>query len=425
MKYLLTFPVVLLFPFLLNAQPEEKVYKENIRSVQLHFKGNQLGFPLIRLHTGEQLELHFDDLDGGIKNYSYTFQLCNADWTPAIISSFDYIRGFTQNRITQYRVSNYALTKYTHYQAEFPDRNMMPTRSGNYLLKVFENGDTSKLLFTKKFLVVEDKSGIRADIQQPFTGGMFRTHQKVMVEVTLNQNLNIPNPHQQIKLVILQNGQWTTSRLIHRPSFVNRNVLQYNNEQELSFPGSKEWRWADLRSFRFLSEKIANARKLPEGYEIFLHPETPRKDLRFNFYRDINGKYTLENTENLNPYLQGDYAIVHFSLIPTLDIQQPGKEVYIFGELTGYRLSPEAKMEYDSEDGLYKASLKLKQGYYDYQYVVADREGNISFEETEGSLWETENDYLILVYYRNLSGRADELIGVRRINSQTGRRSDL
>lgn len=425
MKYLLTFPVVLLFPFLLNAQLEEKVYKENIRSVQLHFKGNQLGFPLIRLHTGEQLELHFDDLDGGIKNYSYTFQLCNADWTPAIISSFDYIRGFTQNRITQYRVSNYALTKYTHYQAEFPDRNMMPTRSGNYLLKVFENGDTSKLLFTKKFLVVEDKSGIRADIQQPFTGGMFRTHQKVMVEVTLNQNLNIPNPHQQIKLVILQNGQWTTSRLIHRPSFVNRNVLQYNNEQELSFPGSKEWRWADLRSFRFLSEKIANARKLPEGYEIFLHPETPRKDLRFNFYRDINGKYTLENTENLNPYLQGDYAIVHFSLIPTLDIQQPGKEVYIFGELTGYRLSPEAKMEYDSEDGLYKASLKLKQGYYDYQYVVADREGNISFEETEGSLWETENDYLILVYYRNLSGRADELIGVRRINSQTGRRSDL
>lgn len=425
MKYLLTFPVVLLFPFLLNAQLEEKVYKENIRSVQLHFKGNQLGFPLIRLHTGEQLELHFDDLDGGIKNYSYTFQLCNADWTPAIISSFDYIRGFTQNRITQYRVSNYALTKYTHYQAEFPDRNMMPTRSGNYLLKVFENGDTSKLLFTKKFLVVEDKSGIRADIQQPFTGGMFRTHQKVMVEVTLNQNLNIPNPHQQIKLVILQNGQWTTSRLIHRPSFVNRNVLQYNNEQELSFPGSKEWRWADLRSFRFLSEKIANARKLQEGYEIFLHPETPRKDLRFNFYRDINGKYTLENTENLNPYLQGDYAIVHFSLIPTLDIQQPGKEVYIFGELTGYRLSPEAKMEYDSEDGLYKASLKLKQGYYDYQYVVADREGNISFEETEGSLWETENDYLILVYYRNLSGRADELIGVRRINSQTGRRSDL
>jgi len=425
MKYLLTFPVVLLFPFLLNAQLEEKVYKENIRSVQLHFKGNQLGFPLIRLHTGEQLELHFDDLDGGIKNYSYTFQLCNADWTPAIISSFDYIRGFTQNRITQYRVSNYALTKYTHYQAEFPDRNMMPTRSGNYLLKVFENGDTSKLLFTKKFLVVEDKSGIRADIQQPFTGGMFRTHQKVMVEVTLNQNLNIPNPHQQIKLVILQNGQWTTSRLIHRPSFVNRNVLQYNNEQELSFPGSKEWRWADLRSFRFLSEKIANARKLPEGYEIFLHPETPRKDLRFNFYRDINGKYTLENTENLNPYLQGDYAIVHFSLIPTPDIQQPGKEVYIFGELTGYRLSPEAKMEYDSEDGLYKASLKLKQGYYDYQYVVADREGNISFEETEGSLWETENDYLILVYYINLSGRADELIGVRRINSQTGRRSDL
>lgn len=417
--------LIVLIPGFISAQVEERIFRENIRTVQLHLANNQLGFPVLRLNSNDQLELHFDDLEGGIRNYSYTFQLCNADWSPAVLSSFDYIRGFTQNRITNYRVSNYALTRYTHYQVAFPERNMVPVRSGNYMLKVFETGDTSKLLFTRKFLVVDDKAGIRADIQQPFSGGMFRTHQKLMVEVTLNQGLNLPNPHQQIKLAVLQNNQWATSKLITRPSIVTRNVLQYNNEQEMSFPGSKEWRWLDLRSLRFLSEKIADATHGKESTEIYLQREAPRKDLRFNFYRDINGKYTVENTENLNPYVQGDYATVHFSLVPTPELLQPGKEIYLFGELTDYKLSPETQLLYNEQEGVYKTSLKLKQGFYDYIYVTADKEGNISFESTEGSLWETENDYLILVYYRPLAGRADELIGINRINSQSGRKSNL
>lgn len=417
--------VLLLITHNVQAQVTEEVYRENIHSVQLHPVNNQTGFPVIRLNSNEQLALHFDDLNGGISNYSYTFELCNADWTPAIISHFDYIRGFSQTRITNYRVSNYALTRYTHYQAVFPDRNMMPSRSGNYILKVFETGLDSKVLFTKRFLVVDTKSTVSAEIQQPFSGGMFRTHQKLNFQVALNESLNIPNPHQQIKVAILQNGHWTGSRLITRPSIVTRNVLQYNNEQEISFPGNKEWRWLDIRSFRFLSEKIADAKHSDNATEIFVMRDAPRKDLRFNFYRDINGKYVLENTENLNPYWQGDYATVHFSLLPTAELNQPGKDIYLFGALTGYRLSPEARMKYDEADGLYKTSLKLKQGFYDYIYVTAGPQGNISFEETEGSLWETENDYMILVYYRALSGRADELIGVSHINSQTGRKNNL
>ena len=73
------------------------------------------------LNSNDQLELHFDDLDADVKNYYYTFQLCNADWTPANIQSFDYIRGFQTNRITTYRNSSIAITRYTHYQAIYPN----------------------------------------------------------------------------------------------------------------------------------------------------------------------------------------------------------------------------------------------------------------------------------------------------------------
>ena len=128
------------------AQIPDAVYSDRIKTVQLYPYGNQLGYPIIRLNSGEQLELHFDDLDANVKNYSYTFQLCNADWTPAMLSHFDFIKGFSQVRINTYRMSSVAFTKYTHYSAMLPDRNSVPSRSGNYVVKVFLNSDTSKVI---------------------------------------------------------------------------------------------------------------------------------------------------------------------------------------------------------------------------------------------------------------------------------------
>ncbi|MGL1627205.1 type IX secretion system plug protein domain-containing protein, partial [Vibrio parahaemolyticus] len=88
--------------------------------------------------SGDQLELHFDDLAAIPANYYYTYQLCNADWSEAQWSPFDYIRGFQQNRINTYRVASITRIPYVHYQALLPERNAMPSRSGNYLLKVYK-----------------------------------------------------------------------------------------------------------------------------------------------------------------------------------------------------------------------------------------------------------------------------------------------
>ena len=57
-------------------------------------------------------------------------------------------------------------------------------------------------------------------------------------------------------------------------------------------------------------------------------------------------------------------------------------------------------------------------------YVTIDKKDGkrkAVFDVTEGNLWETENEYMIIVYYRELAGRADRLIGVARLNSLTVR----
>jgi len=416
--------ILFFFSMAISAQIPDAVYSSRIKSVQLYSAGNQLGAPVIRLNSSEQLELHFDDLDANVKNYSYTFQLCNADWTPAMLSQFDFIKGYSQIRISTYRLSSVAYTRYTHYQAFLPDRNCVPTRSGNYILKVFRDGDTAKLIISKRMLVVDQKSTTVALIQQPFDNERFRTYQKVNFKVALSEQLNVVNHIQQVKAVLLQNDRWDNAIIDIKPSIFTRNQVEFNVENDCVFPAGKEWRWLDLRSFRLQSDRVINAQYSTTATQINVKPDMDRSNQRFNFFRDNNGKFIIECTESINPFWQADYATVNFSFVPPNNLALAGRDVYLIGQLSNYNLNESAKMNFNTEKGVYETSLFLKQGYYDYCYVSVDATSNKKipiFNFTEGNYWESENEYTILVYYRPLAGRADELVGYTKVNSLTGR----
>ena len=372
MKKYLVF-LLLLVCLSASAQIPDAIYSDRIKSVQLHVYGNQLLYPVIRLNSNDRLELHFDDLDANVKSYYYTYQLCNVDWTPVIMSQFDFIRGFSSQRLTTYRLSSIAFTRYTHYTAILPDANMIPTRSGNYILKVYRDADTSKLIFTKRMLVVDEKSVIPAEIQQPFNGQIFRSHQKVHFRVNLNERVNVANHLQQIKVIILQNNRWDNAAIDLRPTFFSRNSLEYNTENDAVFPAGKEWRWLDLRSFRLQSDRVANAKYSKTSTEIFLKPDLPRAAQQFSFFGDYNGNYTIQTTEIANPYWQSDYATVNFSFMPAGIAPMNDKDIYVFGALTNYSFDEAARLKFNEEKGVYETSLFLKNGYYDYCYVTIDR----------------------------------------------------
>ena len=412
--------LLLFVSFKTLAQVPDKVYAANIHNVKLNYTGNQLAYPVLRLNSADQVELHFDDLNGGVRNYSYTWQLCNADWSKTILSEFDYIKGFTQNRLINYHNSSIALVKYTHYMANLPERNCSPSRSGNYLLKVFADGDTAKLLFTRRLLVMEEKSTVGAQIQQPFNGQIFKTHQKILFTVNLG-NLNIFNALQQVKVCILQNNRWDNALTNLRPTFVRQNSLEYSSEDAV-FPAGREWRWLDLRSFRLQSDRVATATYNAASTDVFVKPDLDRSPQRLVFYKDIDGMFYNDISESVNYLWQADYAAVHFSFVPPGNQPLINKELYLFGELTNYGMDEKSRMQYNSSKGVYETDLLLKNGYYNYSYVTVEKNNPVpSFEFTEGNFWDTENGYTILVYYRGINGRVDELIGMAKINSLTGR----
>jgi Domain of unknown function (DUF5103) len=409
------------FAITTNAQLADRIYKSNIHSVKLHVQGDQLGYPMIRLNGGDQMELHFDDLDADVKYYSYTFTLCNADWSPAMLSQFDYMRGFSNVRINTYRNSSIALTRYTHYMAMLPDRNTAPTKSGNYILKVFTNGDTSQTVFTKRFLVIDNRVNVGLSVIQPFNTAFAKTHQKLQFSVNV-QNIKPTNIFQQVKVVLLQNNRWDNCIANLQPTFIRQNILEYNTENEGLFFAQKEWRWVNLSILRLQTDRIEKGDYTNRGQTLWVKPESERNQLRYMYYRDLNGMYVLGNIENNNPYWQGDYASVWFQYFTPDKTAYANKDVYVFGEITNYELSEKNKMTFNPEKGQYEAKLFLKQGNYDYCYVTRDRKSNqLSTAITEGNWWETENNYTILVYYRPLGARADELVGITQVNSISGR----
>ena len=401
-----------------SAQAPDSIYLNNIRTVRLYNFGNQLSLPLINLNSSDQVELHFDDLNGDVKSYYYTYQLCNNDWTPVTLSQFDYIKGFTQLRISTYRYSSIALTRYTHYQVVIPDRSSYPTRSGNYLIKVYLNGDTSQLAFTKRLLVVDNKASIIARVTAPFAPDLFRTHQKLQFTVTV-KNLDAFNAGQQLKVVILQNYRWDNCLKNVPPTFIRGAALEYNSESIGIFPGGKEWRWLDLTDFHLQSDRVLTANYNKSSTEIFLRPDGPLDGKRYIYYRDNNGMYISTAIRGINPLWESDYANVHFSFAPPNGLPYPNKNIYLFGQLTNYNYADSLKMVFNPDKGVYETHLLMKQGYYDFTYVGVDRNNPANRGEFDGNNYEAENLYTILVYYKSFIGRSDELLGAATFDSRT------
>lgn len=401
----------------LQAQAPDSIYTSNIKTVLLYTKGSQLSMPVVNLNATDRLELQFDDLDADVKYYYYTYQLCNSDWSPVALGQFDYLKGFMQNRITSYQFSSLALTRYTHYSLSLPESSLLPTRPGNYLLKVFLNGDTSRLAFTKRFFVLDSKASVNARVTRPLSANYFQTHQKLQFTIDTKLLPGI-NASQEIKVVILQNFRWDNAMYQVKPAFVRGPVLEYNSENSAVFPAGKEWRWLDLRDFRLQTDRVSNADYGKTYTRIFLKTDAPLAGQRYVYYKDLNGMASIEAVRGINPFTQGDYATVYFSFQPPDGQAYTNSDVYLFGQLTNYSFTDSLKMRYDPSKGIYETHLFMKQGYYDYTYVVTGHNNPAMQQDTDGNYFETENIYTILVYYKPFIGRYDQLIGVLNINSR-------
>ncbi|MGB1241682.1 MAG: DUF5103 domain-containing protein [Chitinophagales bacterium] len=400
---------------------EDAVYKENIRTVLFHVKDQKLTPAIIPLSGGLQLALTFDELGEEVNYYSYQLILCNADWTPSSLDSFDYVDGFIEQDISDYRFSLNTFQPYTQYRLMIPNESMGVTKSGNYLLKIYRSGDEEDLVLTRRMVVYENYITIKGRFLNPTLTAVLKTHQRLDFSVVY-EGLNIVNPIAELDVVVLQNGRWDNALMGLKPTFMHVDELIYNFANRNLFEAGNEFRYADFRSMRYRSERVKNLeedKKLREKHVYLKTDEVRTRDgirLRIN-YLDFNGRYQIGVQDGLFNYLDADYAFVHFNL-PFEEPLTDGN-IYVFGGFTDWEVMPRYQMKYNYEQKAYQACLYLKQGFYNYQYVLLE-DGNPVPKAApfEGNYYKTENDYIILVYHRKFGARYDRLIGIKTLNSR-------
>lgn len=396
----------------------DQVYDSSIKTILVHPVGDALAIPVISLNEMNPLEISFDDLKAKYQNYFYSVELMNADWSSAGLSSFDYLQGFNQNRITQYVVSSIAIQPYYHYKFTFPNTSSRPIKSGNYIIKVYKDANPQNIIFTKRFFVVDDQVSIVSSIQEPFDGNISKTHQKVQLRVD-TKKIAFFQPDQ-LQVQVIQNYRYNDALNVRTPSFIRGSILEYNSDRDLIFPSGKEARWLDLQSLRLKSDRVANFETTATGTIVNVKPDVARAATPYFNFKDLNGQFLIANTESLESEYQNDYATVVFTFIPPHKLPFLGAQLYLSGAMTNNSLDASSEMKFNGNLGVYQKSLFLKQGYYSYSYILrekTDSDPMLDFKETEGDHWETENAYTILIYYRPPGARHDHLIGFTTVHS--------
>lgn len=397
----------------------DHIFDSTIHTISIAPMGNPLAAPIISLKNGSVLRIGFDDFKAQYEDYYYAIELMDSAWHKINYNEFDYMRGFNLNKITNYSISSMTSQNYFHYQFDFPNSNCKPIISGNYILKIFKGSNKELLVFTKRFYVVDDIASVSASIQEPFDGRISRTHQKVNVNVDVT---NIPSfQNDLITVKVVQNNRFNDAKITTKPDFIRGSTLVFNNEATLIFPGGKEARWLDLQSLSLRSDRISQIENNNKIKNIFVKPDISRSDLMYSSYKDLNGGYLIINTESLQNETQNDYAKVHFYYVTKNNSPLLDKHLFLSGAITNNSLDKQSEMEFDVKKGAYQKTLLLKQGYYSYNYILRDRNEPNDLEdyaETEGDHAETENEYIVFVYYHMPGSLHDQLIGFTTLNSK-------
>jgi hypothetical protein len=399
-----------------RLRTDDFIYEPSIRTPMLYprtGKNNEmLGIPVLALLENLPLELIFDELGNQYHNYYARIIHCNSDWTPSMLKDMEFLNEFNEYPITEYEISLNTRTPYVHYRFVLPRVKV----SGNYVLAVYREGNRDDFLLTRRFMIYENLVTIGADIK--FSTGIDQRYTHQQVDFVVNYSgydliANMPS----LKVAVRQNNRWDNAITNLKPMFIrdNQKILDYNFfNLENNFRGGNEFRTFDTRSIQFLGLGMKGVQRTENRVEIAMQTDRSRKSEVYTQFIDINGRFVIEHHETRRGATESDYAFVNFELAAPAAV--PGR-VYVFGALSDWKLKDEFLMTYDEAANKYRGRVLLKQGYYNYMYMVESAVPNaVDKHHFEGDHHITENFYDILVYFRPIGGRADQLIGYTNIN---------
>lgn len=397
---------ILLLLFLTKTIAQEKEINPpyNIKTISF-IQNGQNAVPIFQL--GDSFSLQFDDLQGTEDNYYYQIKHCNYDWKPSQLSQNEYLGGFDDQRIQEYTNSVNALQIYSHYKLSFPNRFTQLKVSGNYIITVLN--EDRDVVFSRKIILYENLVSVPVQIKRARNLNDVQTKHNIDFAVKSN-SITFQSPLQNVKVLLMQNGKFNNAITNIKPMYTIGNDLIYKYDVETQFWAGNEFYFFENKNIRGANNSIAYVDSNGSLYNCHLYENEARANKQYTYFPDINGNFLIKNISALNNDTEADYAWIYFTLSASSFTNN--KNIYINGMFNNYALSDENKMEFNEKKGVYEKALMIKQGFTNYQYVLADSNGKIDEENAiDGNFFQTENDYFAIIYYRENGQRYDRVIG--------------
>lgn len=405
-----------LLSFLTASAQLQEMKSDRIASLQVVAGQDWLGEPIIYLGGDKRIHISFDDLSHDGHRYSYSITHCEPDWTDSEgLFTSDYLTGFQNGQtIEDCEESVNTNQLYTHYSITLPNASCRILMSGNYRVDITDE-DEDEVVASARFMVCEDKVRIAKEVLVDTDIDVRRNHQQVNVSVQYPSSLNCTSPRDEFRVMVMQNHR--TDNMVCCPSApqLAPNTMIWTHTKSLIFPAGNEYHKFEILDVHRNSLGVESLQWDGEWYNVHIYHDYPRK--AYVYDEDANGSFYLRNSDNVENDITSEYVIVHFYF----DSPELPGDLYVSGRWTTAEDRSKYLMRYDQENCCYHAAIPLKYGYYSYQYVLESATLESQAQQrkqpysktslTEGDFFQTENQYCVLVYYKNPMDRTWRLVG--------------
>jgi len=379
---------------------------ETIRSVSLS-QGSEGRAPIIQMGSGQRLTLLFDEIASETSLFRVTFTHHNADWSESSLLPIFFLQGFPEDYIHGGEPGQFQTPMHFSYRYTFPNDNIRPLTSGNYLMHI-HNQETNRKLFSVPFFVFEGVGEVISSLEELYNQSdrVMRHHQPFA-----RYKYDDPSAIPQIDFSVyfVQNQFWAKARKADQQDFSEDGIARMYLSRNKAFEGTFEFINLGLGRLDEYSMQIVEYRQDISVPRVTLDRDVVNLSLS-PFIRRSTSLSSPRRDRNAR------YALVRFQLeVPPNE--RTTNPIYVVGGFNNWQILDNNRLRLDSSTGVYTGQALVKEGQYAYKYVTVDgqRVNDVYFDASFAS---TRQEYHTLVYKRDQTFQFDRLLEIESLFSE-------
>ena len=380
------------------------------RTIQLHAGSGETSLPIVEMGSGLHLRLAFDMMGSRGRPLTVYFYHADRNWKRDLFAA-EYLSIFHRDDIMDYRQSQATYVDYVHYEYQFPNSVIDFRLSGNYILRVTEQGREDEVLFERPFFVTEQSTPIDMRLDNVLVAGRQFTSIQPFVRFSPPElNTNVFD----YTVCFLRNSWYQASRCVDRPSLNVRPDLQYFLEPRNSFGHLTANYYINLSDIR-TGGRIERVDQNSIPWSVTLEPDYANLGAS-GIAPFLNGQSLVrEGVRSVtDPDYSGEYIDVTLRLVPPNEQRVQGR-VFIVGSFSNWEAIEENRLQWDGSRGWYEGVVNMKQGQHEYRYMVDDAGLQRALD---GGIPQTQNMFTTFIYFDDISAQTDRLIAAQGVLSR-------